>query len=122
MFLFEPSLIVRLFPRRFFHGPTVVNGMARFLGGSFFGPPVIVRLFPRRFFHGPMAVNGMRVLLDMTDSKRKRKYIEKICLYNCFTHCIDLYGKESKANVYGKDMFIQLFYTLYLNRKENNAK
>ena len=59
-------------------------------------------------------VNGMRVPLDMTDSKRKRKYIEKnmfiqlfytlyliymenkvkkmfmemICLYNCFTHCI----------------------------------
>ena len=44
-------------------------------------------------------VNGMRVPLDMTDSKRKRKYIEKICLYNCFTHCIDLYGKERKANV-----------------------
>ena len=87
---------------------------------------MIVRLFPRRFFHGPMVVNGMRVPLDMTDSKRKRKYIEKICLYNCFTHCIDLYGrkdgKESKANVYGKDMFIQLFYMLYLNRKEKNAK
>ena len=56
----------------------------------------------------------MRVPLDMTDSKRKRKYIENnmfiqlfytlyliymenkvkqmfmemICLYNCFTHCI----------------------------------
>ena len=25
-FLFGPSVIVRLFPRRFFHGPTVVNG------------------------------------------------------------------------------------------------
>ena len=86
------------------------------------GPPVIVRLFPRRFFHGPMVVNGMRVPLDMTDSKRKRKYIEKICLYNCVTHCIDLYGKERKENVYEKDMFIQLFYTLYLNRKEKNAK
>ena len=49
---------------------------------------MIVRLFPRRFFHGPMVVNGMRVPLDMTDSKMKRKYIEKICLYNCFTHCI----------------------------------
>ena len=24
-FLFGPSVIVRLFPRRFFHGPTVVN-------------------------------------------------------------------------------------------------
>ena len=88
MFLFGPLLIVRLFPRRFFHGPTVVNGMARFLGGSFFGPPVIVRLFPRRFFLGSMVVNGMQVPLDMTDSKRKRKYIEKIYLYNCFTHCI----------------------------------
>ena len=44
-----------------------------------FGPSVIVRLFPRRFCHGPMVVNGRRVPLDMTDSKRKRKYIEKIC-------------------------------------------
>ena len=76
---FGPSGIVRLFPRRFFHGPTVVNSMARFLGGSFFLPSVIVRLFPRRFFHGPTMVNGRRVPLDMTDSKRKRKYIEKIC-------------------------------------------
>ena len=122
MFLFRPSFIVRLFPRRFFHGPTMVNGMVRFLGGSFLGPPVIVRLFPRRFFHGPMVVNGMRVPLDMTDSKRKRKYIEKICLYNCFTHCIDLYGKERKANVYGNDMFIQLFYTLYLIYMEMKVK
>ena len=122
MFLFGSSLIVRLFPRRFCHGPTVVNGMARFLGGSFLGPPVIVRLFPRRFFHGPMVVNGMRVPLDMTDSKRKRKYIEKICLYNCFTHCIDLYGKERKTNVYGNDMSIQLFYTLYLIYMEKKVK
>ena len=38
----------------------------------------------------------MWVPLDMTDSKRKRKYIEKIYLYNCFTHCIDLYGKKEK--------------------------
>ena len=113
MFLFGSSLIVRLFPRRFFHGPTVVNGMARFLGGSFLGPPVIVRLFPRRFFHGPMLVNGMRVPLDMTNSKRKKiilkryvyttvlhivliymekkekqMFMEMICLYNCFTNCI----------------------------------
>ena len=63
-------------------------------------------------------VNGMRVPLDMTDSKRKRKYIKKICLYIVF----DLYGKERKANVYENDMFIQLFYTLYLNRKEKNVK
>ena len=120
MFLFGPSLILRLFPRRFFHGPTVVNSMARFLRGSFLGPPVIVRLFPRRFFHGPMVVNGVRVPLDMT--KRKRNYIEKICLYNCFTHCIDLYGKERKEKVYGNDMFIQLFYTLYLIYMENKVK
>ena len=44
-----------------------------------FGSSVIVRLFPRRFFHGPTVVNGRRVPLDMKDSKRKRKYIEKIC-------------------------------------------
>ena len=44
-----------------------------------FGPSVIVRLFPRRFFHGPAVVNSRRVPLDMMDSKRKRKYIEKIC-------------------------------------------
>ena len=44
-----------------------------------FGPSMIVRLFPRRFFHGPTTINGRRVPLDMTDSKRKIKYIEKIC-------------------------------------------
>ena len=86
------------------------------------GPPVIVRLFPRRFFHGPMVVNSMRVPLDMMDSKRKRNYIKKICLYNYFTHCIDLYGKERKANVYRSDMFIQLFYTLYLIYMEKKVK
>ena len=36
-FLFGPSVIVRLFPHRFFHGPAVVNDRARFLGGSFLG-------------------------------------------------------------------------------------
>ena len=83
---------------------------------------MIVRLFPRRFFHEPMVVNGMRVPLDMTDSKRKRKYIEKICLYKCFIHCIDLHEKERKTNVYGKDMFIPLFYTLYLIYIEKKVK
>ena len=34
----------------------------------------------------------------------------------------DLYGKESKANVYGNDMFIQLFYTLYLIYMEKKVK
>ena len=42
-------------------------------------------------------VNGMRVPLDMTDSKKKRKYIENICL-------------------------IQLFYTLYLINMEKKVK
>ena len=53
-----------------------------------FRPSVIIRLFPQRFFHGPTMVNGGRNSLDIMDSKRKRKYIEMICLYNCFTHCI----------------------------------
>ena len=44
-----------------------------------FGLSVIIRQFPRRFFHGPTVVNDRRVPLDMTDSKKKRKYIEKIC-------------------------------------------
>ena len=74
---------------------------------------MIVRLFPRRFFHGPTVVNGMRVPLDMTDSKRKesilKRYVDTIVLHIV----VDLYGKGSKANVYGNDMFIQLFYTLY---------
>ena len=34
----------------------------------------------------------------------------------------DLYGKESKANVYRNDMFIQLFYTLYLKYMEKKVK
>ena len=49
-------------------------------------------------------------------------FMEMIFLYNFLHIVFDIYGKESKANVYGKDMFIQLFYTLYLNRKEKNAK
>ena len=64
----------------------------------------------------------MRVPLDMTDSKRKRKYIEKICLYNFLHIVFDLFGKESKANVYSNDMFIQLFYTLYLIYMEKKVK
>ena len=96
--------------------------MTQFLGGSFLGPPVIVRLFPQRFFLGPMVVNGMWVPLDMTDSKKKKsilkRYVYTIVLHNVF----DIYGKESKTNVYGNNIFIQLFYTLYLNRKEKNTK
>ena len=65
----------------------------------------------------------MRVLLDITDSKRKRKYIENIYVDTIVLHIVFyLYGKESKANVYGKDMFIQLFYTLYLNYMEKKVK
>ena len=56
------------------------------------------------------------------EKKVKQMFMEMICLYNCFTHCILYIWKKSKANVYGKDMFIQLFYMLYLNRKEKNAK
>ena len=55
----------------------------------------------------------MLVPLDMTYSKRKesilKRYVDTIVLHIVF----DLYGKESKTNVYGNDMFIQLFYTLY---------
>ena len=64
----------------------------------------------------------MRVPLDMKDSKRKKNILKRY-VYTTVLHIVfDIYGKESKANVYGKDMFIQLFYTLYLNRKEKNAK
>ena len=67
-------------------------------------------------------VNGMRVPLDMTDSKRKesilKRYVDTIVLHIVF----DLYGKESKENFYGNDMFIQLFYTLYLNYMEKKVK
>ena len=37
-------------------------------------------------------------------------------------HIVFEYGKESKANVYGNDMFIQLFYTLYLIYMEKKVK
>ena len=67
-------------------------------------------------------VNGRRVPLDMTDSKRKesilKRYVATIFLHIVF----ELYGKESKVNVCRNEISIQLFYTLYLNRKEKNAK
>ena len=69
-------------------------------------------------------VNGRRVPVDMTDSKKKRKkkyiekYVDTIVLHIVF----ELYGKESKVNVYRNEISIQLFYTLYLNIKEKNAK
>ena len=55
--------------------------------------------------------------------REKSKCLWKWYVYTIVLHIVfDIYGKESKANVYEKDMFIQLFYTLYLNRKEKNAK
>ena len=47
-----------------------------------------------------------------------KRYVNTIVLHIVF----DLYGKESKANVYGNDMFIQLFGTLYLNYMEKKVK
>ena len=47
-----------------------------------------------------------------------KKYVDTIVLHIVF----ELYGKESKVNVYRNEISIQLFYTLYLNRKEKNAK
>ena len=44
-------------------------------------------------------------------------------VYTIVLHIVfDLYGKENKVNVYRNEISIQLFYTLYLNRKEMNAK
>ena len=67
-------------------------------------------------------VNDRRVPLDMTDSKRKKsilkRYVDTIVLHIVF----ELYGKESKVNVYRNEISIQLLYTLYLNRKGKNAK
>ena len=67
-------------------------------------------------------VNGRRVPLDMMNSKRKKsilkRYVDTIVLHIVF----ELYGKESKVNVYRNEISIQLFYTLYLKRKEKNAK
>ena len=41
-----------------------------------------------------------------------KRYVDTIVLHVVF----DLYGKESKENVYGKDTFIQLFfYTIVLH-------
>ena len=45
-------------------------------------------------------VNGRRVPLDMTDSKRKESILKRY-VYTIVLHIVfDLYGKESKANVY----------------------
>ena len=45
-------------------------------------------------------VNGRRVPLDMRDSKRKESILKRY-VYTIVLHIVfDLYGKESKANVY----------------------
>ena len=52
-----------------------------------------------------------------------KESILKRYVYTTVLHIVfDLYGKESKANVYGKDIFIQLFYTLYLIYMEKKVK
>ena len=45
-------------------------------------------------------VNSRRVPLDMTDSKRKRKHIERYVFTIVLRIVFELYGKESKVNVY----------------------
>ena len=65
----------------------------------------------------------MRVPLDMKDSKKGKESILKRYVYTTVLHIVFyLYGKESKANVYGNDMFIQLFYTLYLIYMKKKVK
>ena len=55
--------------------------------------------------------------------KKVKKMFMKIYVYTTVLHIVfDLYGKESKANVNGNDMFIQLFYTLYLIYMEKKVK
>ena len=55
--------------------------------------------------------------------KKVKQMFMKIYVYTTVLHIVfDLYGKESKANVNGNDMFIQLFYTLYLIYMEKKVK
>ena len=54
--------------------------------------------------------------------KGKESILKRYVYTNVLHILFDIYGIESKENVYGNDMFIQVFYTLYLNRKEKNAK
>ena len=49
-------------------------------------------------------------------------FIERI-VYTIVLHIVfELYEKESKVNVYGNEISIQLFYTLYLNRKKKKMQ
>ena len=55
--------------------------------------------------------------------KKVKQMFMKRYVYTTVLHIVfDLYGKESKENVYGNDMFIQLFYTLYLIYMEKKVK
>ena len=55
--------------------------------------------------------------------QKGKESILKRYVYTTVLHIVfDLYGKERKTNVYGKDMFIQLFYTLYLIYMEKKVK
>ena len=55
--------------------------------------------------------------------KKVKQILWKRYVYTIVLHIVfDIYGKESKANVYGNDMFIQLFYTLYLIYMEKKEK
>ena len=55
--------------------------------------------------------------------QKGKESILKRYVYTTVLHIVfDLYGKESKANVYGNDMFIQLFYTLYLIYMKKKVK
>ena len=55
--------------------------------------------------------------------KKGKESILKRYVYTTVLHIVlDLFGKESKENVYGNDMFIQLFYTLYLIYMEKKVK
>ena len=64
----------------------------------------------------------MQVPLDMTDQKGKESILKRYVYTIVFHIVFDLYEKQSKANVYGNDMFIQLFYTLYLIYMEKKVK
>ena len=56
------------------------------------------------------------------EKKEKKMFMENY-IYTIVLHIVfDLYGKESKTNVYGNYMFIQLFYTLYLIYIEKKVK
>ena len=65
----------------------------------------------------------IHIVFDLYGKESKEKCLWKGYVYTIVLHIVfELYGKESKVNVYRNEISIQLFYTLYLNRKEKNAK